>query len=770
MNIKELQATLSLREKVALCISGDQLSTEAMPEHNIPKLIMTDGTNGVRIFVTPAGDPREAEFRKAINASFDSEEALAVTADATCFPTGSSLACSWDPSLAEKIGRAVADECKAVGAGLLFGPGLNTRRSPLDGRGFEDYSEDPVLAGDMTAGYVKGLQDNEIGACVKHFACNNSNYMRTIYDNIVEERALREIFLAAFERVIKKSRPASVMASYNLINGTHSCENPWLLTDVLRKEWGYDGMIISDCGAVKDPVRAFQAGLDFEMPHSRIAIDKLVKAVESGEITEEELDRHCERVLEVVLRYARAGKEKKTADFQRHHLLAREAAAQCAVLLKNEAGTLPLSKETGGTIAVLGKWAQEPVFQGTGCAIVKSQQRDIPLDEIRARSARPVVYAAGYDDPKTPDEALLAQAEKAAAEAECVVVFAGAMLPPETDDYNRRTLDIEPAQEALIRRAAGVNENVIVVLMNCESVVMPWISGVKAVLDLWYCGEGCGTAAAQLLFGERNPSGKLPVTMPQRLEDCPDYLHFPGENHRHLYGEGIYVGYRYYDKKRLAPLFPFGHGLSYTTFSYSGLRFDRERLALPGEIQVSCTVKNTGNDAGGEVVQLYVGDNHARLHRPVRELKAFQKLWLEPGEEQTVTFTLSKRDFAYYDPAFSDWVVDSGDFQIDIGSSSTDIRLSRQLAVKSDMSYRLPVTSDGHYMELFQDERATQVFFDCIVEWGLVTREEVTDALRQKFYNSFWGMAQHFDLLVPYQVTEEMIQDAVRRMNEVQGT
>lgn len=768
MNINELLSKLSVREKAVLCVSGDQLCTAALPDHGIPRLVMTDGTNGVRIFKAPPTPPEEAQFRKAINASFDSAEALAVTAEATCFPAGSSLACSWDPDLAADIGGAVAAECRALGAGVLFGPGLNTRRSPLDGRGFEYYSEDPVLAGDMTAGYVRGLQDHGVGACVKHFVCNNSNYMRTIYDNVVEERALREIFLAAFERVIKKSRPAAVMASYNLVNGVHACESRRLLTEILRDEWGYEGVVISDCGAVKDHLAAFRAGLDFEMPHSRIALDKLVRAVETGELTEAELDGHCRRVLEMVLRYARG--EAEPVDFERHHALARDAAARCAVLLKNEGGLLPLSKAEGGTVAVLGRWAREPVFQGTGCAIVNARTRDIPLDEIRARASRPVVYAEGYGDPKVPDEALLAQAEAAAAQAECVVVFAGAMLPPETDDYNRRTMDIEPAQEALIRRAAAVNQNVVVVLMNCESVVMPWIDGVRAVLDLWYCGEGCGAAAAQLLFGEKSPGGKLPVTMPRRLEDCPDYLHFPGENHRHLYGEGIYVGYRYYDKKRLAPLFPFGHGLSYTTFSYSGLRFSRERLVLPGTVEVSCAVRNTGDRAGSEVVQLYVGDGHARLHRPVRELKAFRRIWLEPGEERTVTFTLGERDFAYYDPAFSDWVVDSGAFQIELGASSADLRLRGELPVDGGPARRLPVTADGHYLEILQDERAAQALFDCLVEWGLVDREEITDELRQKLLNSFWGLAQHLDMLVPCQVTEEMVAEAVRRMNAAQGT
>ena len=387
---------LTTEQKVRLCIDPSTLRISEIPEAGIPGLRMTDGTSGLRIFDTPDPDPQKAVFKEAINSSFDTEDAMAITHPATCFPAGSALACSFDTELAEEIGAAVAGECKSVNVGLLFGPGLNTRRSPLDGRGFEYYSEDPVLAGDIASGMVKGLQENEVAACVKHFVCNNSNYLRTITDNVVEERALREIYLAAFERVMKQAHPASVMVSYNKLNGIQAAENRWLMTDVLRKEWGFEGVVMSDCGAVKDHLGAYRAGLDYEMPHSRIATDKYISAVENGEIPEEELDLHAERILSLISKYSRQGKDTIQADFEKNHELARKAAVKCAVLLKNEGNLLPLSRTA--KITVMGSWAKKPVFQGTGCAIVKAQRSDIPLDEIQARCPG-TVFVTGYSDP-----------------------------------------------------------------------------------------------------------------------------------------------------------------------------------------------------------------------------------------------------------------------------------------------------------------------------------------------------------------------------------
>lgn len=768
MDIDQIMKQMSLREKAEMCVDGSMLRTAEMPKYNIPKLIMTDGTSGVRLFDEPDQDPKTAQFIKRVSASFDTEDALAATLPATCFPAGSSIACSWDKELSARVGAAIAEECKSLNAGLLYGPAINTRRTPLDGRGFEYFSEDPCLAGDLSAAFVNGLQANGVAASIKHFVCNDSNYLRTITDSVVEERALREIYLAAFERVVKQARPATVMGSYNLLNGVQACENKWLLTDVLRNEWGYEGVIISDCGAVKDHLAAFRAGLDFEMPHSKFAIDKLVAAVERGEMTAAELDEHSRRVIDLALTYAREGKEKPHVDFEAHHALAREAAEKCAVLLKNEHGILPFSKKKPASIAVLGNWAQYPEFQGTGCAIVRARQIDIPLDEMKRLCLADIrlVYEPGYFDLNETDEALLSRAVEAAKNSEVAVVFAGSILPEESDDYNRKHMHVEPAQEELIRRVSAVNANTVVVLMNCESVVMPWINDVKAALDMWYCGEGSGYAVANLLFGRANPSGKLPVTMPIKQSDMPGYLHFPGENHELLYEEGVFVGYRYYEKKELAPLFAFGHGLSYTTFEYSSLTLSSELVLLPQTLEVSFTVTNNGNMSGGEVPQLYVADGHSRLTRPLKELKHFTKLYLEPGESAQVRFTLDARDFSYYDPAFSSWVVDSGEFTLLIGSSSQDVRLKAKVTVTDATRCALPITSDAHYLELFQNERVKRAYFDTLIEWGLITPADVTPALEKHLLTAFWGLKQHLDLLVPYGITEEMIEVLVERLNQ----
>lgn len=772
MNIDQIMKRMTLHEKAEMCVDGSMLRTAEMPQHGIPKLIMTDGTSGVRLLDVPDADPKASRFIESASASFDSEDALAITIPATCFPAGSSIACSWDKALSARVGAAIAQECKSLNAGLLYGPAINTRRTPLDGRGFEYFSEDPCLAGDLSAAFVEGLQGNGVAASIKHFVCNDSNYLRTISDSIVEERALREIYMNAFERVITKANPATVMASYNLINGVQACENKWLLTDVLRSEWGFEGVVISDCGAIKDHLAAYKAGLDFEMPHSKIAIDKLVAAVEAGEMAETELDARCRRVLALALNYVRAGKDQPTVDFNAHHRLAQEAAEKCAVLLKNENNILPLNDDKQSKIAVLGDWAEHPVFQGTGCAIVNARQIDIPLDEIKklVNDNVQIRYEPGYHDLNSNDELLLSRAVEAAIRADIAIIFAGSILPEESDDYNRKHMHVEPAQEELIRRVSAVNKNVIVILMNCESVVMPWINDVKAVLDMWYCGEGSGSAIATLLFGKASPSGKLPVTMPVKQSDFPGYLHFPGENHKLLYEEGIFVGYRYYEKKELAPLFAFGHGLSYTTFAYSALRLSSEQVLLPQTLEVSFTVTNTGSMRGGEVPQLYVADHHSRLPRPVKELKHFTKVYLDPGESTEIVFTLLARDFSYYDPAFSSWVVDSGTFELIIGSSSQDVRLSVNVSVIDTTKRALPITSDSHYLELFQNERVKQTYFDTLIEWGFITREDVTPALEGHLRIAFWGLKQHLDLLVPYGITEEMIDTLVERLNqEAQG-
>jgi beta-glucosidase len=619
----------------------------------------------------------------------------------------------------------------------------------------------------MTTGYVVGLQSNEVAACVKHFACNNSDYFRTIYDNVVDERALREIYLAAFERVVKQGKPASVMGSYNVLNGVQACENSWLLTTVLREEWGFSGMIISDSGAVKNHLQAFLAGLDYEMPHSKVAIDTLVASVESGLMRQEILDTHCLYVLNTVLKYAREGKPRPTVDFAAHHALAQRAAAESAVLLKNVDDILPLNTDRRYSLAVLGRLATEPLFQGTGCARVHENQLDIPLDEIKKICGDhvSVSYAPGYSGNTSTDDHLVHDALEVAKEADVVVIFAGASLPKESDEYNRENMDIDPTHDYLIRTISAVHPHTVVVLSTCESVVMPWIDNVKAVLNMWYCGEGIGRAVAELLFGVQNPCGKLPVSMPIRIQDVPGYLEFPGENHRHIYSEGIFVGYRYYEKKGITTLFPFGHGLSYTDFEYRDLIVSNSIVTLPDAVKIFFTITNTGDRSGYEVAQLYVADNHSRLKRPVKELKKFKKVFLAPSEHTIVEFTLEKRDFAYYDTTFSDWVVDSGTFELHIGSSSQDIRLCAGVEVIADKTYIQLIRPDTHYVELFKNRWATRLFFDFLVEQKLLEDADITPELEKAFASNFWGIAQHLDMLAPYKVSPALIGDLVERMN-----
>jgi beta-glucosidase len=729
---------------------------------------MSDGTNGVRIMNVPDPDPQTMDFKNQILPSLDTEDAMKKTIPATCFPAGSSLACSWDPGLAREIGMAVAEECKSIGIGMLFGPGLNTRRHPLCGRGFEYYSEDPCLAGEITTGYVLGLQSNEIAACVKHFVCNNSDYLRTNYDSVVDERALREIYLAAFERVIKQGKPAAVMGSYNLLNGVQACENYWLLTTVLRQEWGFPGMIISDSGAVKDHLKAFLSGLDYEMPHSKVAIDALVASIESGNMRQDTLDMHCIHILDTVLKYSREGKPRPKVDFEAHHALAQKAAAQSAVLLKNTDNLLPIAVDQHYTIAIIGSLAAEPLFQGTGCARVHEQQLDIPLDEIRSICGDPprVSYSPGYSDGGHINDELVNDAIEAAKKADIAIVFAGAALPKESDEYNRNNMDIEPAHDHLIRAVGAVNPNTIVVLCSCEAVVMPWIDSAKAVLNMWYCGEGIGRAVADLLFGIQNPCGKLAVSMPVRLQDVPGYLEFPGENHRHVYSEGIFVGYRYYEKKGIKTLFPFGHGLSYTEFEYTGITVSGGSTRLPDTLKVSFKITNTGSRSGYEIAQLYVTDDHSRLKRPIKELKGFKKVFLAPSESTTVDFILKERDFAYYDTEFADWVVDSGIFKLSVGSSSQDIRLCIDAEIISNNKYIPIIKPDTHYVELFKNRYATRIFFDFLVEQKLINETDVTPDLEKIFALNFWGIAQHLDMLAPYKITPQKIDDLVDRMNK----
>ena len=604
---------------------------------------------------------------------------------AVCFPPAVLSACSFDRGLMEEMGKAIGREAQANDVSVVLGPAVNIKRSPLCGRNFEYYSEDPYLAGEIAAAFVKGVQSQHVGTSIKHFAANNQEYRRMSSSSEVDERTLREIYFPAFETAVKKAQPYTFMCSYNQINGTFASENKWLLTDVLRGEWGFKGYVMSDWGAVNDRVKGLEAGLELEMPASGGDNDAMiVKAVKDGVLEEKILDQAVERILRIIFEYA---DHRKPQEFtmEKDHEEAQHIAEESMVLLKNENHILPL--KTSEKAAFIGGFARNPRFQGGGSSHINCFKTTNVLDSVPCDAQ--VVYAEGFPaDRDFYDKALADEAVKAAAEADKAVIFAGLPESFESEGYDRSHMRLPECQNRLITEILKVQPNTVIVLHNGSPVEMPWLGEIKGLLETYLGGQAGGAAAANILYGKINPSGKLAETMPLKLSDNPSYLNFGG-GEKVEYREGIFVGYRYYDTKEMDVAFPFGYGLSYTTFAYSNLKLSMENPTEKDTVMVSADITNTGKSAGKEVVQLYIRDLTGSAIRPEKELKGFEKVFLEPGETKTVTMELNKRSFAWYNTELHDWFAASGDYEILVGASSRDIRLTETLHLNS--SQRLPM-------------------------------------------------------------------------------
>ncbi|WP_405913554.1 glycoside hydrolase family 3 C-terminal domain-containing protein [Streptomyces sp. NBC_00963] len=650
---------LTLGQKAALTSGGDFWHTQTLPKAGIAPVMLADGPHGLR---------KQPEGGDALG--------IGTSVPATCFPPLVGLGSSWNPSLVERAGRAIAREAIAHQVGVVLGPGVNIKRSPLGGRNFEYVSEDPLLTGCIGAAWVNGVQSLGVGTSLKHFAVNSQETDRLRVSAEVDERTLREIYLPAFEHIVTTARPTTVMCAYNGVNGVPCSQNSWLLTDVLRGEWGFDGLVVSDWGAVSDRAAALEAGLDLEMPPSG-ADHTLVEAVRAGDLDEQYLDASARRVLELIERTARARDTEigTAAGVEEHHALARVAATESAVLLRNEGSVLPLDPHAGTPLAVIGAFAETPRFQGGGSSHVVPTRVDNALEAIRATVTDParIRFAPGFTLDGIPDGQLVEQAVEAARGAAQVLLFLGLPDAAESEGFDRTDILLPADQLALLNAVAETDASIVVVLSNGATVQMtPWQDRTAAVLEGWLLGQAGGSALADLLFGIANPSGRLTETVPLRLEDTPSYLHFPGGDGHVHHGEGLFVGYRSYDTLGKAVAHPFGHGLSYTTFDYSDLDVTETG---PNRFAASFTVTNSGSRAGAEVTQLYVHQPVSRLRRPVQELKAFEKVFLDPGEHTRVTLDLDERSFAYWSPRDSGWRVDPGAFELRIGASSRDVRL-----------------------------------------------------------------------------------------------
>ncbi len=688
-DVKGIIREMTLEEKAGMCSGKDFWHLKGVERLGIPEVMVSDGPHGLRKQAAEADHLGLNESIKAV-----------------CFPTACATACSFDRDLLEEMGERIGDECQAEDLSVILGPAVNIKRSPLCGRNFEYFSEDPYLASQMAAAHIKGVQSKNVGTSIKHFAANNQEHRRMSCSSEVDERTLREIYLAAFETAIKEAKPDTVMCSYNRINGEFASENHWLLTEVLRDEWGFDGYVMSDWGAVNDRVKGLKAGLELEMPASGGTTDKeIVEAVKNGELDEAVLDRAVERILNIVFKFVDNRQEGKF-DKEEDHKLAAKIEAESMVLLKNE-GVLPLPTQ-GKKIAFIGKFAEAPRFQGGGSSHINSFKITGALEAVK--EVAQVTYAQGYDIKEDViDQDMLNQAVETAKEADVAVIFAGLPDAFESEGYDRSHMRMPQCQNTLISEIAKVQENVVVVLHNGSPVEMPWADEVKGILEAYLGGQAVGQAEVDVLFGKANPCGKLAETIPYKLADNPSYLNFPGDGQTVAYKEGVFVGYRYYDTKEMPVRYPFGYGLSYTTFEYSDLQLSADKIKDTDTLKVTLKVKNTGDRAGKEIVQLYVADKTGAACRPVKELKNFVKVELQPQEEKTVEMELDKRSFAWYNTQIHDWYAASGEYEILAAASSRDIRLKKTVYVESTTELPIHVHMNTTIGELLENPRTKAV-------------------------------------------------------------
>ncbi len=695
MKHSEIVKKMTLEQKAEFVSGLNYWYLQSAPELGLPKIMMTDGPHGLR--------KQNTEKRP-------DGIGLGNSVPSTCFPAAVTSSCSWDEDLLKLEGEAIAEECLQEKVSVILGPGTNIKRSPVCGRNFEYFSEDPLLAGKCAAALVNGVQSKGVGTSLKHFACNSQEAFRMVIDEIIDERAIRELYLTAFEICVKEAKPWTVMNSYNRINGIYSSQNQWLQEKVLRDEWGFDGLIVTDWGASVDRVPGLKCGTDLEMPSSgTLNKKKIINAVKSGELNEKTLDKAVDNVVELILKSKPALEQEHTFDINQHHKIAQKTAEGSMVLLKNDDNILPIKK--GQKIAIIGEMAKAPRFQGAGTSVVNPTKLDNAYDEL-LKFGVDISYSQGYDKSKDAiDDSLVNEAVKNAKNSDIAIVFAGLTEEFEAEGYDRKSIEMPNCHNYLISEVAKANPNTAVVLAGGSVIHMPWIHEVKALLNSGLGGQAGGAAVANILTGAVNPSGKTSETYPISFSDNPTYGNYPGGPVTSEHRESVYIGYRYYDTAKKNVLFPFGYGLSYTSFAYSDMKVSSDNIKDTDTVTVSFKIKNTGDADGAEVAQVYVADKESTIFRPAKELKTFKKVFLKAGEEKEVSVVLSKRAFAFWNININDWMVETGEFDILVGASSRDIRLSKIITVESTDIAEIPdyrETAPAYYTADLENMRGSQ--------------------------------------------------------------
>ena len=675
MKHPEIVEKMTLEQKAAFVSGYDYWHLEEAPELGLPKIMVTDGPHGLR---------KQNTDKKTSNGI-----GLGNSVPATCFPPAATSSCSWDPDLLYKAGECMAKECLNEKVSVILGPGTNIKRSPVCGRNFEYFSEDPYLAGKCSAAVINGIQSMGVGTSLKHYCANSQEAFRMVIDEVIDERTLRETYLPAFEIAIKEAQPWTVMNSYNKINGVYASQNGHTQQEIARGEWGFEGLFVTDWGSSVDRLPGLENGTDLEMPTSGpLNTKKIIAAVKSGELDEAVLNERVDTVVDLIVKSKPALEKEWNFDINEHHEIAARIAEGSMQLLKNDGNILPLKE--GTKVAIIGEMAESPRFQGAGSSVINPTKLDNALDNLKALGVD-VTYARGYEKSKDEvNDELFAEATEAAKAADVAIVFAGLTEEFEGEGYDRLSIDMPSSHNALIEAVAAANENTVVVLAGGSVVLMPWLDKVKGLLNSGLGGQASGIAVARILTGEVNPSGKTTETYPASFEDNPTFGNYPGGPVTSEHRESVFIGYRYYDAADKDVVFPFGFGLSYTTFEYSDIKVSADKIKDTDTVDVSFKLKNTGSCDGAEVAQLYVADKESTIFRPKKELRAFKKVFLKAGEEQEITFTLDKRAFAFYNVNINDWFVESGDFVIGIGASSADIKIAAQIFVEGTVKADIP--------------------------------------------------------------------------------
>ena len=710
MKYADLIAKMTLEEKASLCSGKDMWHFKGIERLGIPEIMVSDGPHGLR-----------TQKNSGVSTNMN------VSVDATCFPLACSTACSWDKDLVRELGKRLGEEAQKEGVQVVLGPGINIKRSPLCGRNFEYFSEDPCVSGELGAAFVEGVQSQGVGTSVKHFAVNNQETYRMSVNAVVDERTMRELYLSAFETVVKKSAPATVMASYNLINGQSASENVHVLDEILEKEWGYKGIVISDWGAVNHRVDGVKAGMHVEMPSSGGMNDELiVEAVKAGTLDEKVLDENVDRILDSVFTLYGQRKEGATYDIGEHDAFARKAASECCVLLKNKNKILPLSKKD--KILVVGDMARNPRFQGAGSSFINCHKITSALDALTEEGVQFEFEEGYYKKTRKDCSKLIEKAVERAKDFDKVVIFAGLPGEYEAEGFDRKDMDMPASHNTLISEIAKVNKNVVVVLSTGAVVTMPWINDVKGVLLAGLAGQNSGGATVDVLYGKVNPCGKLAETYPLKLSHVPSSANFPGDRYNVEYREGLYVGYRYFESVDAPVLFPFGFGLSYTNYDYRDIKTDKKEMDADEKLTVTVTVENTGDRDGKEIVQLYVLHDGKTVYMPKIQLRAFDKVDVAAKSSATITFTLDKRAFAFYDVNEKDWIVESGEYEIAVGGNVRELKCRTTVKINGrDCDKEAPAAKgwyfspdvnkpvgDDDFKSLFKDGNVTCVKHECV--------------------------------------------------------